>query len=275
MQHLDGVANEVGAFTTDAHPLIEMIQNNMVVNGLRDAGYKIINFPSGYEYTEGIKADHQIKKGVYLDNFSQTLIWNSVAYPFVHTQLYNWHRNTIVNSISGLSELADYQSPRLVIAHIFAPHPPFVFDEAGNPITPPYAFTAIDADTLIQNTSLDYYKTHYPDQLEFVSKSVLESIRAIIKNSEIQPIIILSGDHGPALTVSLTDVTSSSQYERMHILNALYLPEFDYSQISSDHTPVNTFRIIFNEYFGDDMESLENRSYSSSHDHPYQFMEVE
>lgn len=273
MQYLDDVASEVGAFATDAHPLIQMIQDNLVVNRLRGAGYTIINFPSGYEYTEGIAADYQIKKGVYLDNFSQTLIWNSVAYPFIHKNLYDWHRDTIMNSIEGISDLTDFPSPRLVIAHIFAPHPPFVFDGSGKPITPPYSFTAIDADTLIQNTSLEYYKTHYPDQLEFVSRSILKSIQEIIKNSEVQPIIILSGDHGPALTVSLTDTTSSSQYERMHILNALYLPDFDYSQINPDHTPVNTFRVILNAYFGENMELLENRSYISSFDHPYQFME--
>ncbi len=273
MQYLDDVANDVGAITTDAHPLINMIQNNLVVNRLHQEGYTIINFPSGYEYTEGIAADYQIKKGVYLDNFSQTLIWNSAAYPFVHTQLYDWHRNNITNSINGLADLDAIPSPKLVIAHIFAPHPPFVFDNGGNPITPPYAFTAIDADTLIQNTSKEYYKTHYPNQLEFVSKSVLESIKSIIKTSKVQPIIILSGDHGPALTVSLTDVTSANPYERMHILNALYLPDFDYSQIKPDHTPVNTFRMIFNAYFRDKMELLENRSYLSSYDHPYQFVE--
>ena len=62
-----------GEDTTDAHPLITMIQDNRVTSRLRQEGYNIINLPSGYEYTEGIQADVQLKPWMYLDNFSQTL----------------------------------------------------------------------------------------------------------------------------------------------------------------------------------------------------------
>ncbi len=91
----------------------------------------------------------------------------------------------------------------------------------------------------------------------------------------LKPIIILCGDHGPALTVPLSHIDGADQYERMHILDALYLPGMDPEAIiSADHTPVNTFRVIFNEYFGDDLPLLENKSFVSSYDRPYQFLDV-
>ncbi len=101
MQYLDDIAQEVGPETGDAHPLIYMIQQNLVVSRLRNEGYTILNFPSGYEYTESIAADHAIQPTVYLDNFMQTLIWNSTAYPFVHQKLFDWHRDNITNSMTG------------------------------------------------------------------------------------------------------------------------------------------------------------------------------
>lgn len=82
------------------------------------------------------------------------------------------------------------------------------------------------------------------------------------------------GDHGPGLTVSQSDISSSNHYERMHILNALYLPGTDPASIPSDLTPVNTFRFIFNQYFGNSYELLENKSFVSPYNRPYDFLDV-
>ena len=197
-----------------------------------------------------------------------------MTYPFLHQSLYQWHRANILNTMSGLADLKEYPSPRFVIAHIFAPHPPFVFDKDGNPITPPYSFSAIDADTLIQATSADYYQSHYREQLACISKEILTSIKEILANSDVQPVIVLMGDHGPGLTVSLTKSADTNHFERMHILNALYLPGIDSTIIPTDHTPVNTFRLVFDQYFGYDLPLLENRSYESSYLSPYNFKDV-
>lgn len=39
-------------------------------------------------------------------------------------------------------------------------------------------------------------------------------------------------------------------------------------------TPVNTFRLIFNLYFGARFELLNDRSYYSTYDNPYRFIDV-
>ena len=41
---------------------------------------------------------------------------------------------------------------------------------------------------------------------------------------------------------------------------------------SSVLTPVNTFRLIFNHYFGTDLELLKDESYFSTWDRPYEFV---
>ena len=79
------------------------------------------------------------------------------------------------------------------------------------------------------------------------------------------PIIIIQGDHG---------LFSSNLDWRFGILNAYYLPGHNdllYPKI----TPVNTFRLIFNSYFGTDYQLLPDISYYSDLPYLYNFSPVE
>ena len=61
----------------------------------------------------------------------------------------------------------------------------------------------------------------------------------------------------------------------MRILNALYLPGQTTAPLTPEMTPVNTFRIIFNRYFGTDMELLPDRNYVNvDRLHLYDFVDV-
>jgi hypothetical protein len=48
----------------------------------------------------------------------------------------------------------------------------------------------------------------------------------------------------------------------MGILNAIYLPDGDARVLYPSISPVNTFRVVFNQYFGTDLELLPDRSYA-------------
>ena len=75
------------------------------------------------------------------------------------------------------------------------------------------------------------------------------------------PIIIIQGDHGP----SHFDVPS-----RMAILNAYYFPDHEFA-VYPEITPVNSFRLLFNNYFNTDFDLLEDVSYYSQYPNAYQF----
>ena len=117
-------------------------------------------------------------------------------------------------------------------------------------------------------------KDLYLDQLVFTQKKTQELIDAILSNSRIAPIIILQADHGtssigrphPPLedTQEVTDMVS----ERLRIFNAYYLPGIESGSLYDSITPINTFRIIFNLYFNQDYELLEDRSYYSDYVNP-------
>jgi len=118
------------------------------------------------------------------------------------------------------------------------------------------------------------------NQLIFVNNKIKIIIDEILSKSEVAPIIILQADHGPtaALSQGMLDgwhnPTDTMLRERMRIFNAYYLPQVGNDLLYKSITPVNTFRLVFNLYFGTNYELLSDRSYFSNYDCPYKFTDV-
>jgi hypothetical protein len=60
----------------------------------------------------------------------------------------------------------------------------------------------------------------------------------------------------------------------MKVLNAYYLPGVNAQLLYPSITPVNTFRLVFDQYFGGQFGLLEDKSYYSVYESPYQFKEI-
>jgi len=135
------------------------------------------------------------------------------------------------------------RGPKFVYAHIISPHPPYVFGPDGE-------FVGNDSSG-----------GGYINQLIYTNKRVEALVRDIIEKSEIPPIIIIQGDHG----------LRWYPHERMAILNAYYLPGTGEQMLYPTISPVNTFRIIFDHYFKGDFGLLEDISYYSGCDAPYDY----
>jgi hypothetical protein len=63
-------------------------------------------------------------------------------------------------------------------------------------------------------------------------------------------------------------------HERTAILNAYLLPENDNAMLYAEITPVNTFRIVLDQYFGVDLPLLDDRIYFSTWDQLYLFEDI-
>ena len=90
--------------------------------------------------------------------------------------------------------------------------------------------------------------------MEFIDSHIVPVVQAIIEKSDVPPVIIIMGDHGP----SGDHVTPAM---RMANLNAYYVKETARKDLYESITPVNSFRVVFNNYFGMDMPLLEDISY--------------
>jgi len=107
----------------------------------------------------------------------------------------------------------------------------------------------------------------------FLDKKIGSIIHEILRNSP-NSVIIIQGDHGPGADFLQEDLINSDIDQKFSILNSYYFADKEYSMISEDITPVNTFRVILNKYFGTGLPMLENRSYWSDYQDIYSFEDI-
>lgn len=148
---------------------------------------------------------------------------------------YEHYRQTffILDELENIPQMSGHN---FIFAHILVPHPPYIFAPSGK-----FQWT-------------DNKRSGYISNIEFINAYLIPVIKTIIEKSDIQPIIIIQGDHG-AFGSSITPQM------RLSILNAYYVNTESKASLYSTITPVNSFRIIFNHYFDADFPLLEDLSY--------------
>jgi hypothetical protein len=185
---------------------------------------------------------------------------------------YELHRKYVVFSLDKLSEIPALPGPKFVFAHIMLPHPPFIFDRDGNYTAPDRPYVTWDA-SLFPGTTAEYQKG-YVGQVTFLNQQLMRIISDILTQSANRPIIILQGDHGPGAFYNVLKLDTACLTERFSILNAYYFPDGDYHQLYPSITPVNSFRVVLNQYFGAQLNLLEDRNYFASWLSPYIYTDV-
>ena len=128
------------------------------------------------------------------------------------------------------------------------PHKPFVFNEFGE-------LEISDQ----KGSSPEEFKEAYIQQLKFANKMILETIDDILDDKTRNSIIIVQSDHGERTGINWNDPTNKMIKQGLNNINAYYFPNYDDNLTKNEITPVNLFRIIFNEYFGAEFNLIENK----------------
>lgn len=130
---------------------------------------------------------------------------------------------------------------------MLVPHQPYVFTPDGTLQT--------DSDFYSRGWGLPVDNQHdydgYRNQIAFINQRILAVLQTIISQSDTPPIILLQSDHG------------ISPYRNAN-LGAYYLPGGGASSLYSHFTSVNTFRVVFNTYFGGQYALLPDMAYEST-----------
>jgi len=260
--------------------LRKRLKNNSVVDFLRQQGYLFVSFSTGYSLTEMDNADIFIIPQLGLSEFENMLV-STTPIPILLTIVtsnvsqYEFHRARLLEVFKQLGRPIEVNQPIYLFAHFLLPHPPFVFDAEGNPINPKRPFSLDDGDHFYdKGGSQAEYIAGYRDQLTFTNQQVLMVIDQILANATRPPIIILQGDHGPGSQLNLKDINQTNLQERFYILNAYHLPDGGQADLSATITPINSYRLIFNHYFGTDYEYLPDESYFSTWANPTEFVNI-
>jgi hypothetical protein len=274
--YLNQMPSQLGEQTKNLMPLREMYANNFLFNFLHDKGYFTRSIPTGFLLTDNVKAD-RIDVPYWSINAFQNQLLSATPIPEIFGLLhlkdqFELHRQRINYALDEIANRPNVEQPVFTFVHILAPHPPFVFDAAGGSTVNQGIFIIKDGDQYFG--SKDDYLEGYRDQLQFISLRIGQIVREVLDHSKRPVIIILQGDHGPGSGLNQGNWEKSDIPERLSILNAYYFPNQDYRQLYPQISPVNSFRVIMNQYFGTSFDLLEDRSYFVSLYDPYTFVDV-
>lgn len=263
--YLQIIAPQLTPERRDKSELWRLIRNSRLRASLESLGYQTVAFATGYPWSEISDADMFIQPEARWNNLNEfevltlrtTLVRAAQEMGLVRydAQEYDRQRERTLQALSALPSMHEAGRPRFVFIHLLEPHPPFVFDADGN---------TIDAGQFINaqgKYTPESYARGYIGEVEYINCEILSALKTVIDNSDIPPIIIVQGDHGPWYQPPETVLT---------ILNAYYLPNHSdalYPSIS----PVNSFRVVLNEYFGASLPLLEDVNYNSPDREPYNY----
>jgi hypothetical protein len=250
-----------------------MIKNNRVMSFLKSKGYQFINISTWGPTIDNKFADMNFHFSDTWNDFTVSLIQTTFLRPFTdHFKTFeNNKREKILYAFSKLADINKIEGPKFIFAHILCPHSPYVFGQNGELVLE----ATHQREEIISNE-----KDKYLNQLIFVNKKIEILIDEILSNSTIDPIVIFQGDHGPSSSFSLPEQvgwanpTKINLKERMGIFNAYHLPKGGDAFLYDSISPVNSFRLIFNFYFHEDFKMLNDRSYYSTYECPYKFIDV-
>jgi hypothetical protein len=197
---------------------------------------------SDYDLTEIRTSDRYVEVAPTLNGFESVVLGNSFALLFGEDWTNGLKREIIQKSFTSLDEVSRLRHPKMVFLHVLALHRPFLFDQNGRPL----------AEDVPDEQA-------YVEQLQYINQLVGTAVNTILANSPSEPIIILQGDHAPHdFGITKDEPCTPSHYA---ILNAIYFPKANRAGFYESMTPVNTFRVVFDTFFGANLARLADKSY--------------
>jgi hypothetical protein len=247
-------------FYADYHktPALAPLYSSLTIRTVRSLGYKVITFENRSNGHFDMGEDMRLSRNQMafgridvsggLSEFEMMLVRTSALraaldmpkwVPGLNEKVlqeaeFHEHYRQTFYILDELKRLPEMEGPKFIFAHILVPHPPYIF-------TPEGAFEWRARNGYVSN-------------VKFIDSHILPVFQAIIAKSRIPPVILVMGDHGP----SGPSVTPEM---RMSILNAYYINAAAKKDLYPQITPVNSFRVIFNHYFGTQYPLLEDKSY--------------
>ncbi len=269
--HLKDLFDDQLAGASDQRFLRDLMHNPRVARLLQSAGYEIVSFESEYWAANIGDVDVNLREPWFFSTFSLRVLQMTVVPPLLHALgkplLYDLHRERTAYPLEHVEDALRRPGPKFVYAHLFFGHPPFVFGENGERVTP-----ASDYSWDHDSSDGKEFVASYRSQVSYLNQLLLAAVDRILEQSEREPIIIMHGDHGPSMNYDAESLENTDVEERYRIFYAAHLPGDGNAEIYDSLTPVNGLRIVFNKYFGTNYKLVDDQAYYSLQSRPYQYV---
>ena len=251
LEYVNFLTQEAGPDTKDETPLIKMMQDNQVGTIMESLGYDYIQIGSYWLATSSSPiADVNVRYGG-MSRFARLLYRSTALSPLATDDVRHQKWKRVQFQFSALSRLQRFTGPRFVFAHILCPHNPLVFGRDGH-----FVSTEEEAS---HPEAVDYV-----NQLVYVNDQVEKVVRTLLARPvDERPVIIIQSDEGPypGSPHDWTHPVAANLKRKFGILNALYFPGIAHTGVYPTITPVNTFRLLLDRYFGAGVPLLPDREY--------------
>ncbi len=269
----------VKGLENDQTALKDLIGQNDVLATLRPLGYRFVTFATGFEPTEHPEADRYLSARPHTTEFQRMVIDLTPARELWpdprRLDPFQQARERTTYLLDHLAEVARDPRPTFTLAHVLAPHPPVVFGENGEDVGHEHkVFMLYNPRVNGRLEKPEGFRRGYRDQSAYITRRIQETIDRILADSPEPPIIIVQSDHGSELNLDMQSVGNTDLHERMSILNAYYFPGGHYEGLYDSISPVNSFRVVLNTFFGAKLPLLPDRSFFSTWPDPYKFIDV-
>ncbi len=235
----------------------ESLNNNKVMSIFSNQNYSIIETNSMMRWKNFSDVDTKLCYDTNFINseFLDQVLGKSIIRYFLEKYQQDTRRDTVRCTFDVLNEITlKTDGPKYVFSHVYVPHPPFLFGPNGENVIPDHR----------EISGLQSWENPqgYINQLIYATNETTVVIKNIVKNDP-NAIIIVQGDTGTLTGADISKKTMKEIYQAHSILYAVRIPDVE----DSDYMiPVNTYRIIFNNYFNMNYDYLEYHSYLVDND---------
>lgn len=266
MSYIDRVPESAYPYPELATSIFPTLQDTQVDQLFHRLGYTTYQMGSWFSPTHTNRAavNYVSANFLHMDPFANQFASGTMLTPLLQggglpsaqsLTFDSQHLSNFEYQVKTFPQVAALPGPKFVFVHMLMPHPPYVVDNRCQPL--PFGFD----DTRTE-------RENYIDQVGCTNRQALAMVQTILNASAQKPVIILQSDEGPYTikykmkdSVEFKNASNDSILERSRILNAYYLPDRDTSQLYPSITPVNSFRMLFRQYYGLDYPRLDDQTF--------------
>ena len=171
----------------------DAIQQAPATPALRDAGYHLVHLASPIAHTNFAGWDEVLDSG-HINEFEVALLNRSPLARVLSAWVLDQQRARIEETLATFAAVARSDRQQVVLAHVMAPHPPFVYGLG------PRCYITRDCSlydvrpAVLQMTEGEYARA-FAAQLDAINALVVETLDRVIAADSKATIVVL-GDHG-------------------------------------------------------------------------------
>lgn len=285
--YLEPLRAAYGPRSADRRPVYRLIEQNVVQDRLRRAGYRYVHLGGWWEPTRTSRYAHENYLGYppqalleRLPEFEWALVRKTILPTIFHrlgSGAEDYECVRLKRQLERLRSIGNERRPVFAFVHMFIPHPPITMDADGTCLP-----RALRAD------NWERFKAGFIQYVQHLNAQLLDIVDEQLRrraDSGRKLIFVIQSDEGPYTKpmAQYDDYEFARMSDRdlkmkMGIVNAILLPQDLKTNVGSLRTPINNWRVIFNAVFGTELTMLPDSAFvyqgGSEWEHVFDFANV-